>query len=46
MPFLQQLDLSANKLGTYDDPDLSAIVSQFTAIALVLDLIFTWMTLV
>ena len=29
--FLRRLDLSSNKLGTYNDPDLSAIVSQLTA---------------
>ena len=28
---LRRLDLSANKLGAYDDQDLSAIVSQLTA---------------
>ena len=28
--YLRQLDLSANKLGACDDPDLSAIVSQLT----------------
>ena len=29
--YLRRLDLSANKLGACDDPDLSAIVSQLTA---------------
>ena len=29
--YLRQLDLSANKLGACDDPDLCAIVSQLTA---------------
>ena len=29
--YLRRLDLSDNKLGTYDDPELNAIVSQLTA---------------
>ena len=30
-PCLRRLDISGNKLGTLDDPDLSSVISQFTS---------------